>query len=164
MENLTKKYPVTGPIGQSGERFMFNILRNQYDVATDYTDNFDMQCRGVDFGIKKTNWSRERLLDVKTNLWVGNINDKTTWSVILELVKGESNKRIGWFHTSQADRIYHVNTYFKVYVYYDLTAMREWVTRELIKGKRFDFKCTADGSELLYIPLSDCSIIQSFNK
>jgi hypothetical protein len=123
-----------------------------------------MQCRGVDFGIKKTNWSKERLLDVKNNLWIADVNDKTTWSVILELVKGESNKRIGWFHTSQADRIYHVNTYHKVYVYYDLTAMREWVTRELIKGKRFDFKCTADGSELLYIPLSDCSIIQSFNK
>jgi len=162
MNNINKRYPFTAPKGISGERFLLPILQRHYDVVSDYTDDFAMQCRGVDFGIKKTNWSRERLLDVKNNLWIGDINDNTTWTIVIELSKSTyDGSRVGWFHTSQADRIYHVNTYHKLYVYYDLNEMRRWVTRELIKGNVLDFKQLPNGSELLTINVHPNSLIIS---
>lgn len=162
MNNINKRYPFTAPKGIAGERFLYPILQRHYDVVSDYTDDFVMQCRGVDFGIKKTNWSRERLVDVKNNLWIIDINDKSTWSIILELSKSRyDGSRVGWFHTSQADRIYHVNTYHKAYVYYDLNEMRRWVIREIINGNTLDYEQLPNGSELLTINVQPNSLIIS---
>jgi hypothetical protein len=160
MQNITKRYPITAPKGISGERYLFTVLQRHYDVVSDYTENFAMQCRGVDFGIKKTNWSRERLLDVKNNLWIADVNDRNTWNVMLELSKSKyDGSRIGWFHTSQADRIYHVNTYHKMYVYYDLNEMRRWVTREIINGNTLNYTQMPNGSELLNVSIVNCPVI-----
>ena len=64
MNNINKRYPFTAPKGISGERFLLPILQRHYDVVSDYTDDFAMQCRGVDFGIKKTNYFTDTIKSV----------------------------------------------------------------------------------------------------
>ena len=152
MRSLEQAYPTTAGKGRSGEQWMFDELKRHYTSVTDYTQDMNMQRRGIDFSIQHPKWQREYYLDVKNNLYIDHKNTADT-SILLELTK--SNRKPGWFITSQADRIYHVNSYLGRYVFYDLAYMRHWVMNELLQGRLSVFK-TADGSELIRVKLLDC--------
>lgn len=152
MKSLEQAYPTTAGKGRSGEQWMFDELKRHYTSVTDYTQDMNMQRRGIDFSIQHPKWQREYYLDVKNNLYIDHKNTADT-SILLELTK--SNRKPGWFITSQADRIYHVNSYLGRYVFYDLAYMRHWVMNELLQGRLSIFK-TADGSELIRVKLLDC--------
>jgi hypothetical protein len=152
MDSLHKRYPTTAAKGRSGEQWMFEELKRQYHTVTDYTRDMNMQRRGIDFSIQHPKWQREYYLDVKNNLYIDHNNPHDT-SILLELSK--ANGIPGWFITSQADRIYHVNSYLGRYVFYDLAQMRRWVMYELSQSRLTIFK-TGDSSELIKVKLLDC--------
>lgn len=154
MQPLHKRYPTTANKGLAGEAWMRSQLERHYEVVNDYTLDMDMQLRGIDFSIQRSGWRREYYLDVKNNLYV----DKQTGNISLNLEITKANNAIGWFLTSQADRIYHVNTYVGKYLYYDLPTMRRWVIRELY-NKRLNIFKTEDGSELIRILNTECPIL-----
>lgn len=154
MRTLEEAYPSTAGKGRSGEEWMLKELQRHYPDVTDYTQDMAMQRRGIDFSIRRPDWSREFYLDVKNNLYIDKQKNETVFSIEL----GKANNKPGWFVTSQADRIYHVNTYLNRYMYYDLSQMRRWVIREISNGTLKIFM-TADGSELIRIDSQTCPIL-----
>jgi len=127
MSVLGNKFGERGDKGDSGERFLINQLKEQYTVS-DYRTDMQRQRNGIDFGITKSGWSREYTLDCKTNLYV-----EPKWFVFALEIQG--NGKPGWFHTSAADRIYHVSSYAKTYMFYDLSEMRAYITKRLINNQ-----------------------------
>lgn len=126
MHQLTSRYGSLGTKGAIGENWLLGRLSRRYQT-TDYRDDFVMQTQGIDFGIKEPSWRREFTLDVKTNLYI----EKDFYAFKLEL---ESDNKAGWLYSSKADRIYHVNTYFGKYLYYDLNQMRYYITKRMLES------------------------------
>ena len=94
------------------------------------TDEWLMQINWVDGSIKKKTWNRSFYFDCKHNL----IKEKDgSYLLYLEWAKG--NNRKGWFRTSQADRIYHVNVEHNISIFYDLKQLRNAVIKQHLKGK-----------------------------
>ena len=129
---LTERFPDTGAKGERGEVWLKSILQSYgYDVI-DYGNIVEHQKQGYDFGIKKPEWLREYYLDCKNNLFVDN-----EYHFKIEI---EDHGKLGWFFSSRADRIYHVSTYTKSYVVYDLNEMRKLVVNALLTNDTSLFK------------------------
>ena len=118
---------------------MYTHLLSRYDCVSDYRMDMTAQSVGVDFGIKQTSWSREITLDVKNNLYI--VPEKIGFKV--EITK---NNKPGWFMTSKADRIYHVSSYQRKYIYYELHDLRLYVFQNMSK---LDLVKYNDGKDLL---------------
>lgn len=133
MNNLFEKFGQAGLKGSIGEKWFFKHLKETYDEVQDYREDYIWQMFGVDFGIKRKNWSRFFLLDVKTNL-------KDNGTFYIELDAGRWKSKIGWFFTSRADRIVHVNPEKEHFIWYDLSEMREELffrnTKEYLSNDR----------------------------
>ena len=134
---LTDRFPVTGTKGQVGEEWLKSILQSYGYEVTDYAGQVEHQKRGYDFSIKIPEWIRDYYLDCKNNLYCD-------WDYHFK-VEIEDHGKLGWFFSSRADRIYHVNTYTKTYVMYDLNEMRKLVVDALLTNndtlfKKVDYK------------------------
>lgn len=126
MSRLEEKFGSVGKKGNYGEIYLLKELKKMYTVS-DYRNDMAMQRRGIDFGITKPGWRREYTLDSKTNLYL----ESDWYAFKIEL---ESAGKPGWLYDSQADRIYHVNTYKGAYLYYNLPEMRSYITKRLSNG------------------------------
>lgn len=129
---LTEKFPTTGTKGEIGEQWLKSILQSYGYEVNDFSNIVEHQKRGYDFSIKKSGWLREYYLDCKNNLYIdGDYHFK---------VEIEDYGKLGWFFSSQADRIYHVNPYMNTYITYDLNEMRKLVIDALFKNDTSLFK------------------------
>lgn len=142
MSVLEQRFGAVGRKGSLGEDWMFKKLQSNF-IVSDYRKDYVMQTQGIDFGIKKPEWHREFTLDVKTNLY---LPDADWYGFKLEL---ESDNKAGWFFTSKADRIYHVNSYLGKYLYYDLNMMRYYVTKKLINNDMKDLEIKNINGDIL---------------
>ena len=106
-----------------------------------------MQSQGIDFGIKEPNWRREFTLDAKTNLYI----EREYYAFKIEL---QRENKAGWFYTTKADRINHVNSYTGKYLFYDLNEMRYYINSILLRyGKQALNLVEMDGDILLHITI-----------
>ena len=140
MNQLETKFGSVGAKGAQGETWLLEKLNQRYQTH-DYRQDFIMQSQGIDFGIFDSSWRREYTLDVKTNLYI----EKDFYAFKIEL---QRENKAGWFYRSKADRIYHVNTYYGKYLYYDLNEMRYYITKNLLKSPD-KFKIIESNGDLL---------------
>lgn len=146
--SLTEKFPTTGNKGEIGEAWLKFILQSYGYEVIDYANQIEHQKRGYDLGIKKPEWLREYYVDCKNNLYVDN-----DYHFKVEI---EDYGKLGWFFSSRADRIYHVNTYTKSYIMYDLNEMRKLVIDSLFKNDTSLFKQVQyNGALLLQFDIND---------
>lgn len=131
MSILENKFGQTGKKGHFGEVALYSLLKSIYPEVIDHRKDLRVQSDGVDFSVKQNNWNKFITLDCKNNLYVSN----DYYSLKIEL---ESNGKPGWFFTSKADRIYHISSYSKQYVYYDLSVARYIITKGLLEGLKFN--------------------------
>jgi hypothetical protein len=143
MGQLANRFGKVGAKGESGENYLYEVLKNQYTVS-DYRTDMVMQTQGIDFGIKKPEWRREYTLDVKNTLYIEKNNEYIAFKIELEC-----NKQPGWFFTSKADRIYHTNAYMGKYLYYNLDEMRYYVNKKLIAQDTSTFKILEYNGDIL---------------
>ena len=144
MKPLSEKFGALGNKGAKGETWLFERLSKRYQTS-DYRKDAIMQSQGIDFGIKEPNWRREFTLDAKTNLYI----EREYYAFKIEL---QRENKAGWFYTSKADRIYHVNSYTGKYLFYDLNEMRYYINSILLRyGKQALNLVEMDGDILLHI-------------
>ena len=146
MKPLSEKFGALGNKGAKGETWLFERLSKRYQTS-DYRKDAIMQSQGIDFGIKEPNWRREFTLDVKSNLYI----EREYYAFKIEL---QRENKAGWFYTSKADRIYHVNSYTGKYLFYDLNEMRYYINSILLRyGKQALNLVEMDGDILLHITI-----------
>lgn len=146
MKPLSEKFGALGNKGAKGETWLFERLSKRYQTS-DYRKDAIMQSQGIDFGIKEPNWRREFTLDAKTNLYI----EREYYAFKIEL---QRENKAGWFYTSKADRIYHVNSYTGKYLFYDLNEMRYYINSILLRyGKQALNLVEMDGDILLHITI-----------
>ena len=146
MKPLAEKFGALGNKGAKGETWLFERLSKRYQTS-DYRKDAIMQSQGIDFGIKEPNWRREFTLDAKTNLYI----EREYYAFKIEL---QRENKAGWFYTSKADRIYHVNSYTGKYLFYDLNEMRYYINSILLRyGKQALNLVEMDGDILLHITI-----------
>ena len=146
MKPLSEKFGALGNKGAKGETWLFERLSKRYQTS-DYRKDAIMQSQGIDFGIKEPNWRREFTLDAKSNLYI----EREYYAFKIEL---QRENKAGWFYTSKADRIYHVNSYTGKYLFYDLNEMRYYINSILLRyGKQALNLVEMDGDILLHITI-----------
>tara|TARA_Y100000296_G_scaffold56535_1_gene64868 strand:- start:205 stop:693 length:489 start_codon:yes stop_codon:yes gene_type:complete len=143
-QSLMEKYPDTAEKGITGEKWLYEKMEAFYDEVKDHTDDAVYQTNGIDFSVKQETWKRAYTLDVKNNLKVGPRGGKI---MTIELDK---EGRPGWLYSSQADRIYHVNTDHETGVFYDRKQMQERIDKSLKAGSVNSFKNNNDTLVSLY--------------
>lgn len=150
--SLEERFPMTGTKGQVGEMWLKSILQSYGYEVTDYGNQIEHQTRGYDFSIKKPEWLRDYYLDCKNNLYI-DYRKEDEYHFKVEI---EEYGKLGWFFSSRADQIYHVNTYSKVYVMYDLNKMRKLVINALFNNDTSLFsKVMYNGALLLQFDINN---------
>ena len=131
ISQLEQRFGKRGRKGDEGERWLLKKLREskQYDEVKDFSKEYKMQELGIDGSINKKSWYRPYYYDCKHNL----IKQNKTYKLYLEWTKPYSGKP-GWFHTSAANRIYHVSVKHNVSIFYDLKQLRERVRKQISLG------------------------------
>ena len=132
VSQLEKRFGKRGKKGDDGEKWLIKKLREskQYDEVKDFSKEWKMQELGIDGSVKKKSWHRPYYYDCKHNLVKKN---KTTYKIYLEWTKPYSCKT-GWFHTSGANRIYHVSVKHNTSIFYDLRQMRQRIREQINLG------------------------------
>lgn len=151
-KSLTEKFGTTGVKGEIGEVWLKSILSSYGFEVTDYANQVEHQKKGYDLGIRRPEWIREYYLDCKNNLYI-DYRKNNEYHFKVEI---EDHGKLGWFFASRADRIYHVNTYSKTYIMYDLDKMRQLVVNALLNNDTTLFnKVSYNGALLLQFDIND---------
>ena len=125
---LEKRFGKRGKKGDIGEKWLLKVLREskQYEEVKDFSKEYKMQELGIDGSIKKKSWYRPYYYDCKHNLYK---KSNGTFQIYLEWTKKYSGKP-GWFHTSSANRIYHVSVKNNTSIFYDLKQMKKRIREQ----------------------------------
>tara|TARA_R110000824_G_scaffold41627_3_gene123621 strand:- start:818 stop:1291 length:474 start_codon:yes stop_codon:yes gene_type:complete len=143
---LEEKFGRVGKKGEEGEIYAMERYRTAGYEVIDHTRNMFYQAAGIDFEVVKN--KKKQLVDNKNNLRYS----KKKIMIPVEIMK--TTRKLGWYHSSQADTISHTYLPHNLLLYYSLNKLRKILGPLIVSGE-VEIKIVRKRCKMVYIARDD---------
>ena len=146
MSQLEEKFGRAGRKGAKGEIYAMERYKKAGYKVIDHTQNMFYQSAGIDFEVVKN--KKKQLVDNKNNLRC------LKGKVMIPIEVMKTTRKLGWYHSSQADTISHTYLPHNLLLYYNLNKLRK-ILGPLIDSEEIKIKVSKRRCKMIYIARDD---------